>query len=85
MAEETTTTKKVKQQGADGVFWLVNPAGAVHNVDKEHAQRRLMQPGWRLATEPEISKAKAAKMQVFDNPICKPWTADPAVQLADLE
>ena len=85
MAEATQRQKAVNQQGKDGIYWLVNPAGAIHSVTKDHAQVRLAIPGWRLATEPEIKKVKAAKEQRFDDPICTPWSADPEAQLVDLE
>jgi hypothetical protein len=38
----------------DGLY-LVNPHGTIHSVTPEHAAWRLKQPGYRLATEEEIS------------------------------
>lgn len=36
-------------------YFIVNPAGAVHEVDREHAAWRLKQPGYRLATADEVA------------------------------
>lgn len=69
--------KPAKMQGKGGIFWIVNPAGAVHSVTKEHAAVRLKTSlGWRKATEAEIKKAIEAPLQRFDDPICKPWSPD---------
>lgn len=78
---ETKTAKAEKQQGKDGAYYLVNPAGAIHNVDKEHARYRLASPGWRLATEAEIVLLQNTRTQRFDRPLCKPWTPDPDEQI----
>lgn len=69
------------------VYYLVNPAGAIHTVTKEHARMRLKQIGFRLATAEEIKKyqeleaeAKRMKkhfMQESGKPICKPHSVDP--------
>lgn len=75
----------VKRQGVKGVYYLVNPGGAVHGVDREHAAWRLKTAGWRLATEEEIATYLGQPLQVHDRPICQPWTPDPDKQLAALE
>lgn len=83
-AEETeakTPAKKAKQQGQNNTFYLVNPAGAIHNVTREHARARLEQLGWRLATEEEIVKYQGQEVQRFDQPIARPWSPDPDEQL----
>jgi len=85
--EETTTPAEAppKAQGANGVYYLVNPGGAIHGVDREHARWRLASPGWRLATEDEIVTYKGQAIQRSDRPICTPWSPDPDKQLAELE
>lgn len=82
---ESTEPKPAKVQGADGIYYIVNPAGAIHGVDRDHAKWRLASPGWRLATEDEIAAYKGAKVQRSDRPICTPWSPDPDKQLAELE
>lgn len=66
------------------VYHLVNPKGAIHTATREHARVRLAQPGWRLATAEEIAALEeVGGHQVFDAPICKPWSPDPALQLGE--
>lgn len=77
--------KPTKVQGINGVYYLVNPGGAIHGVDREHARWRLASPGWRLATEDEITVYKGQAIQRADRPICTPWSPDPDKQLAELE
>lgn len=58
----------------DKVYWLVNPSGAIHAVDRAHAQERLRVLGWRIATVDEVAKLEAAGFnQRADRPICAPW------------
>lgn len=76
--------KATKKQGAKGVYYLVNPAGAIHSVDYEHAQWRLKDPGWRMATEKEVATYLSQPLQRHSSPICTPWTPDPDAQLAAL-
>ena len=76
----------VKRQSANGVYYIVNPSGAIHSVDRAHAADRLKTAGWRLATEEEIGLYLVPEsIQRHDRPICAPWTADPDKQLAALE
>ena len=74
----------VKTQGVDGVYYIVNPAGAIHGVDREHARDRLKIAGWRLATEEEVAIYKDQPIQRADRPICQPWNPDPDAQLEAL-
>lgn len=83
---ETPPAKATKQQGSDGAYYIVNPAGAIHSVSRAHAFDRLKSsPGWRMATEAEITQYKGQKTQVADSPIAAPWSPDPDAQLAALE
>lgn len=41
-------------------FHIVNPAGAIHVVDRDHARWRLGQVGFRLATADEIAAYEGA-------------------------
>lgn len=59
-------------------YWIVNPAGAIHNVTREIAKMRLKTPGYRLASRGEVEKLTAnGGMQTWDHPIAKPFTAEP--------
>ena len=63
-------------------YFIVNPAGAIHEVDREHARWRLAQPGWRVATPDEIAAlAERSGLQVHDRPIAPRWSPDPDAQL----
>lgn len=66
-------------------YHVVNPAGAIHCVTREHARERLAIAGWRLATAEEVATLKERNgHQRADRPICRPWSPDPDAQL-DLE
>ncbi|HEX9925307.1 MAG TPA: E3 binding domain-containing protein [Anaerolineae bacterium] len=70
---------KSKHQGVNGVYYIVNPAGAVHSCDRDHAKGRLGQAGWRLAEDPEIEVYVEQKVQRHKSPICEPWTPEPEI------
>lgn len=75
-----------KQPKAPRRYFIVNPKGAIHEVDREHARERLRLPGWRMATPEEVARLEGAKgHQVFDKPICPRWSPDPDAQLDGLE
>lgn len=88
MAEQTKAAQPAAEKkaavapAAPKRYFVVNPKGAIHEVTREHARERLAQPGWRLATKEEIAELEArGGRQVFDNPICRPWSPDPDAQL----
>jgi len=59
-------------------YFIVNPAGAIHEVTKEHAKMRLAQPGYRQAKAAEVKKwQEAGGNQRFDKPICTPFSTEP--------
>jgi len=65
---EKTTAKKPKR------YFIVNPAGCVHEVERAHAEWRLkMGSGWRMAEEAEISAYLNARVQRADEPIAAPF------------
>ena len=67
------TKKKVKR------YFIVNPAGAIHEVKDDHARKLLARPGYRSATAAEVKKLNAAGgNQRWDDPICEPFTTEPA-------
>lgn len=69
---------KKKAASADRYF-IVNKSGTIHEVDAEHAQMRLAQPGFRLATLEEVKELMArGGNQRCDDPICEPWSTKPA-------
>lgn len=92
MADEKKPTSKAGDQPAANTdqaqqaeqptrFFVVNPAGAVHQVTKSHARELIKTVGWRLATNAEIEQYDGTKIQRFNKPIAKPF----AEQLAELE
>ncbi len=65
-------------------YFIVNPAGALHEVTREHASELLRSPGFRMATPAEVEQLHAqGGEQRFDQPICTPWSPDPDVQMGD--
>lgn len=76
MARAKSTAKPSTQEAE---YWLVNPAGAIHQVTKEIARARLRQPGYRLATKDEVATRKGVKEQRFDTPIAAPFNPDAAL------
>lgn len=63
-------------------YFLVNPAGAIHEVTREHARERLKIAGWRLATAAEVAELeRRGGEQRADDPICPPWSPDPDAQI----
>jgi len=60
------------------VYYIVNPAGAVHVVPRGIAAERLKQRGFRMATPAEIAAyEKAGGNQRFDKPLAEPWSPEP--------
>lgn len=59
------------------VYYIVNPAGAVHTVSYEHAKARLGQIGYRMADKKEIEAYKSQKLQRFQAPIAEPFSTEP--------
>lgn len=67
-------------------YFIVNPKGAIHEVDRAHAAQRLAVMGWRLATTEEIATYDAAGgNQRFDRPLAEPWTPLPLDRVEPLE
>lgn len=58
-------------------FFIVNPAGAVHEVPEAIAKERLGQVGYRMATKAEVDAYLAADVQRFDRPIAEPFNPEP--------
>lgn len=79
--------KKAKQVEPGGRFFIVNKAGAIHEVTKEDAEWRLNMVGFRAATVEEVKEylARGGK-QTADDPICEPWEpVAKAVELTELD
>lgn len=68
-------------------YYIVNPKGCLHEVDREHAAWRLSQIGYRLAKPEEIAALNSPRggmapgEQRFEQPIATPWSPDPDQQL----
>lgn len=83
-AAEKPALKRRPRPEPEKTYHLVNPRGAIHTASREHAMSRLRQVGWRLATKEEIAELAArGGHQVADDPICRPWSPDPAEQLGE--
>lgn len=71
---------KSKYQGKGGAFYMVNPAGAIHVVTRDHAYERMRtHVGFRLATDDEIEQYSESRKQVWDQPIAEAWNPEPEV------
>lgn len=67
-----------RQRQIEKGYWIVNPAGCLHLVSREHASQRLRQAGYRLATKEEIAELQACGgLQEHDNPIVPRWAPTP--------
>lgn len=62
-------------------YYLVNPSGAIHEVDYDHAKNRLRQLGYRMATADEVAVYRETKVQRFDDPIARPWSPEPEPEI----
>ncbi|MBN1991352.1 MAG: hypothetical protein JW953_01515 [Anaerolineae bacterium] len=58
---------------SDKKYYLVNPSGTIHVVTREHAETRLKQTGYRLATKTEIAAYEKTKIQSLKTRLAKPW------------
>lgn len=58
-------------------FFIVNPAGAVHEVDEAHAKWRLGMAGYRMAAKNEVDTYLSQPIQRFDKPIAAPFNTEP--------
>lgn len=73
--------KRFAGDEAEKSYFLVNPAGAIHSVSREHARERLKLAGWRLASQAEVDELRARSgHQRWDDPICAPWTPEPPLE-----
>lgn len=86
MAKRTVTPAKPKDTTPLRYF-IVNPAGTVHEVTADHARTRLQQVGWRQATKEEVQEyLNRSGNQRFDDPIAPPWTPEPTpIELEGLD
>ena len=67
-----------QQPASERTYYIVNKAGAIHEVDYEHAKARLRQVGFRIATAAEVAElAQRGGEQRANDPICAPWSPDP--------
>lgn len=71
---------KSKYQAVGGVYYIVNPAGAVHNCDRDHAQWRLRTAGWRLAADDEIARFLNERVQAVGAPFGEPFEPLPDIE-----
>lgn len=79
----TTKTKSGPRKAAAAEptsrYFIVNPKGTIHECDADHAKWRLGQIGYRQATLEEVRELMArGGNQRFDDPICDPWSPEPA-------
>lgn len=58
-------------------YYIINPAGAIHGVNKDRARELLRKPGYRMATKEEVKMYMAAKPHKGFGPVAKPWNPEP--------
>lgn len=64
------------------VYFIVNPAGAIHNVSREIAKAQLKKAGYRMAAPDEVQQLFDAKgYQRADRPICERFEPDPGLEI----
>ncbi len=67
---DTNKTINEQQNEPGKVIYIVNPAGAVHACNRDHARARLKQKGYRVATAEQVAELERRQgHQVADNPI----------------
>lgn len=81
----TRRKRRIKKPPVNLRYFIVNPAGAVHEVTKDEATWRLSQQGYRAATKGEVAELFArGGNQTADDPICNSWNPKPeAIDLTD--
>lgn len=67
---------------SERVYFLRNPAGAIHTADKDHARERLKQVGWDIPTVAEAQQYLDQPVQRHNSPIAAPYSPDPEERLA---
>ena len=66
-------------------YYIVNPRGVIHCVDRTNATSQLKRVGYRLATKAEVGAYKAANgKQEVGKPLAKPYNPEPPA-LPDLD
>ena len=81
MADEIKKEKDNAGLPEEKFYYIVNPKGTIHSVNREHARMRLKQAGWRIATADEVAKLKAADgNQIFNKPLAKPFSPEPDLE-----
>jgi hypothetical protein len=79
---QRTPARQRKAVESEKTYYIVNPAGALHEVSYEHARARLRQIGYRTATAEEIAELKRrGGNQRFDDPIAEPFNPQPEPQV----
>lgn len=67
-----------RPEQAERRYFIVNPAGAIHEVTREIASSRLKQVGYRMAKADEVALYEAADgNQRAGSPLCEPYSDDP--------
>lgn len=71
--------KKKDGTVTDPIYYLRNPAGAIHDCSQSHIQDRLKDARFDLATDEEIERYLDSTKQVHDKPIGKKWDPSPDI------
>jgi hypothetical protein len=73
--------KKATQEEPKKSYFIVNPSGTIHEVNREHAKSRLSQVGYRMASPEEIKAYQDANgNQKAGRPLAKPWSPEPDLE-----
>ncbi|RLC72517.1 MAG: hypothetical protein DRI81_16270 [Chloroflexi bacterium] len=76
-----TDQPKPKAQSKSKRYFIVNPAGAVHEVTRGHARSRLAEVGYRMATAAEVAAYKKAPAHRGLGPVAVAWSPEPDVEV----
>lgn len=77
----TDAKQQAKPKAGTKRYFIVNPAGAVHEVTREHARARLQEIGYRMATAKEVAAYKKAPAHRGLGPVAAAWSPEPDVEV----
>lgn len=83
--DDKATGSAKSAEGKRSRYFILNPAGAIHEVTKAHAAERLRQPGYRQPTKEQVKAYLSARTQTHDDPIGEPWAPEPEAMEIDVE
>jgi len=58
-------------------YFILNPAGAIHEVTRERAMALMAMPGYRKPSKEQVQRYLKQKTQRFDQPIGDRFVPEP--------